>query len=314
MPPNMAKSNSDVPISVKLDIKADLTKPICKLIDAASRGCQLLYSPFATRRNANAEAYVAIIRAKSNANVAMIEKAGSQEPQDIKIRTEQRILQQAIFHQGNIESVVEKTINQLHDVVSDTPVETDWLVTFFDNVKNISNENMQTIWARILAGEINQPGSYSLRTLHFLKQMSQKEALLFAEFCSYLVVIENQINPSFLTDTYGGNDNRFVMRTFNQHERLLLAEMRLVNFDEDIFFSFRFGESFNLVYGNKKIAIKYCGEENRADEVKTIICGHPLTQSGKELYGICSPEFRQPFLSNMKDVLIALRFEIKEEA
>jgi uncharacterized repeat protein (TIGR03899 family) len=304
-----------VRLDIKTDIKADLTKPFCKLIDAARRGCHLLYIPLAIRRKANAEAYAAVTHARADVEVAIIKELGSQQLQQLQnmeIRAGQRVSQQSLFHQANIEAVIEKSIAQLPSAVSDAPVETDWLVTFFDNVKNISHEDMQMIWARILVGEINQPGSCSMRTLHLLKQMSQKEALLFAEFCSFLVVIEGHINPCFFTDTYGCHRNRFVMREFKQKERLLLAEMGLVNFEEDIFFSFKFGESFNLIYGNKKITIKYGGEENRSDEIKTIICGYPLTQSGKELYSICSPEFRQPFWSNMQSVLVELRFEIAE--
>ncbi len=38
---------------------------------------------------------------------------------------------------------------------------------------------MQDLWSRILSGEIKKPGSYSLRTLDFIRNISSSEAELF---------------------------------------------------------------------------------------------------------------------------------------
>jgi hypothetical protein len=38
--------------------------------------------------------------------------------------------------------------------VSDTPVDEDWIVRFFNVVEDISDEMMQQLWGRILAGEV----------------------------------------------------------------------------------------------------------------------------------------------------------------
>lgn len=60
--------------------------------------------------------------------------------------------------------------------VSDKPVDPDWFIRWRLNAREVSDEEMQQVWAKVLAGEIKQPGSYSLRTLHFLSQMSKPEA------------------------------------------------------------------------------------------------------------------------------------------
>lgn len=57
--------------------------------------------------------------------------------------------------------------------------EFDWFIRFFDSVGNISNAEMQNLWARILAGEIHNHGTFSLRTLETLRNMNQEEAILF---------------------------------------------------------------------------------------------------------------------------------------
>ena len=68
-----------------------------------------------------------------------------------------------------------------------SPYDFDWFIRFYEAVGNISNEEMQNIWARILAGEINKPHTYSLRTIETLKNLSQEEAELFQEICSHCI-------------------------------------------------------------------------------------------------------------------------------
>jgi len=61
----------------------------------------------------------------------------------------------------------------------------DWFVRFFEDSGNISNEEMQELWAKILAGEIAKPGSFSRRTLDVLRNLSQADAQLFRSLSKY---------------------------------------------------------------------------------------------------------------------------------
>lgn len=63
--------------------------------------------------------------------------------------------------------------------VPDETVEDDWNTRFTNGASDISNEAMQKLWGQILAGEIKQPGSFSLRALDALKNMSKSEAVIF---------------------------------------------------------------------------------------------------------------------------------------
>ncbi len=82
-------------------------------------------------------------------------------------------------------------------------VDEDWLNNVFDITKNISSEELQTIWGKLIAGEIKQPGSYSIRALHTLKTLSQREAMLFERACSlatqdgHILKINNHLSESF---------------------------------------------------------------------------------------------------------------------
>lgn len=62
-------------------------------------------------------------------------------------------------------------------------VDDDWLNVFERYAEDATTEKMQKLWGRVLAGEVRKPGRYSMRTLRFLSEFSQADAILFAEFC-----------------------------------------------------------------------------------------------------------------------------------
>ncbi len=50
---------------------------------------------------------------------------------------------------------------------------------------SISDDEMQTLWAKVLAGEANSPGTYSKRTVNLLSDLDKKDALLFQSLCRF---------------------------------------------------------------------------------------------------------------------------------
>ena len=76
-------------------------------------------------------------------------------------RTCSRMLYQEMRKQKNIENIVSeaKTILQDEEEVAKEAVNEDWLMRFFNSIQDISNEDMQKLWAKVLAGEIKNPNS-----------------------------------------------------------------------------------------------------------------------------------------------------------
>lgn len=70
---------------------------------------------------------------------------------------------------------------------SSRTVDDDWLFRWRDSAAAVSSEELQNIWGRVLAGEIKSPGSFSLRTLDFLRNVSQQEALEIAKLSRFLI-------------------------------------------------------------------------------------------------------------------------------
>lgn len=102
--------------------------------------------------------------------------------------TKARLVNQELSRTSNIQNVISKTYDILKDEedVSDKPVDKDWFTRYFNIVQDISNEDIQDLWAKLLAGEIKQPGSFSYRTLETLKNMTTDEAELFTKVAKLL--------------------------------------------------------------------------------------------------------------------------------
>ncbi len=92
-------------------------------------------------------------------------------------RAERRLLMQKERQQHNLERIILLAQDYCPEQVSAQEVDPDWFQQFCELVLDVSNGNMQQLWAKILAGEIASPGKFSLKTLHALKRMSYKEAI-----------------------------------------------------------------------------------------------------------------------------------------
>lgn len=149
-----------------------LSAPVTKLIKVAASGCGKLYEPTGIRRRAQAEGDALVILEEARARASEVSQRAAQRLLDVEER-----------RQRNIEAIVQKAVPLLPNEVSATPVEDDWSSRFFAEVQDIGNEEMQTVWAKLLAGEVAKPGSFSPRTMFVVKNLAPREAELFNTLC-----------------------------------------------------------------------------------------------------------------------------------
>ncbi len=71
--------------------------------------------------------------------------------------------------------------------VNESKIEDDWLFNWQEYAGRVSSEDLQQLWGKILAGEIKSPGSYSYRTLDFLKTLSKADAEVIAIAAQFVV-------------------------------------------------------------------------------------------------------------------------------
>ena len=154
----------------------ELSKPANTLIEKISDAVGGIFKPQQIRRVARAEADAEIIRAQTAIEIT-----------DLQRRALERFVGEEAKKQQNIESITEKALPQVADDSNPERMEDDWIANFFDKGKLISNEKMQVLWSRILAGEANQPGEFSKRTVNVLASLDESDAVLFSKICSFSV-------------------------------------------------------------------------------------------------------------------------------
>lgn len=118
-------------------------------------------------------------------------------PEQLIQRSNYRLQYQQAKKEQNIESVIGKTILELGDKATESTeeVEEDWYTRFFSIVEDVSDEQLQSLWARILAGEVLKPRTYTYRFLSVLSNISKNEfeiILKIAPFVCGDVIINDQ--------------------------------------------------------------------------------------------------------------------------
>lgn len=182
-----------------------LSEPLKKLIEVVAQGVGALSKPYLIRKTADARAYEIKVLAESikenqhslkqigyieeKLSLTSLDRESIEKEKSLEERTQQRIDYKEQKRQKNIENITQKAAESLEaeKTVSDQSVDEDWTTRFFNYAGDISNEEIQGLWGRILAGEIKQPKSYSLRTLDILRNLSKEEAEVFMKFASLAI-------------------------------------------------------------------------------------------------------------------------------
>ena len=273
-------------------IKLD-AKPLEKLIEVISSGIGTIYRPRAIRKEAEAEAYKIEIVERAKAK-ALAE--GKEIDADIQERIQERLFYRETRRQHNIDNVSQIAAEQLknEDSVSNEPVNADWASRFFNIVEDISDQEMQTLWGRILAGEVKQPKSFSIRTLELLKNLSKEEAETFTKFAQIAL---NSGNSSFVFDPDNG---KLLEDNFNIifRDKLVLVDVGLIVAETVLEFSFKppkDEEQMNLIsYGQKGFFIL-----RKINAPKQPITAIVFTKPGIELLKLVQPVYNEKYIEGI---------------
>lgn len=152
----------------------------------------------------------------------------------------------------------------------------DWYMRFYDIVGNISDEEMQALWARILAGEIHRKGTYSLQLLDILKNFTQKQAELFNRVCSHCFISKDNV--------YIPNDNEYLQFANITYQDILdLDALGLINSSGTTSLSVKVQPDRPALFGNDmlRMVIEYNGQGNATQEFSFL--QFPFTSAGREL-------------------------------
>ncbi|MDR6195610.1 DUF2806 domain-containing protein [Siphonobacter sp. SORGH_AS_0500] len=204
---------------------------------------------------------------------------------------------QKIKSQMNLENVVGIAASTLlnEEPISDEPVDEDWLTRFFKYAESISSEEMQTLWGRILAGEIREPKSFSLRTLDIIRNLSQDDANIFLELSAFFITHKHR---SFILNEYNLHLDNYGF-SFDKISKLIEAGILIdgaylrssipkCSVETEFVFDCR----------NKKLSVTV---NPNGEEIEFRIYG--LSSAGKELFSLNNVPINEKYLNDFLNYL-----------
>lgn len=254
----------------------DLAKPATVLIEKVSSAVGVLYEPRRIIKKAEAEAEAAKIKALAGIELSEIEQRGVE-----------RLIHQQARKQENIEKITAKAAGSLPPDAKTEDLEEDWVAHFFDQCENVSNEQMQSLWSSLLAGEATTPGTYSKRTVNFVASMDKKDADLFTSFCQFTWMIGT---PAPLI--FDPENEIYTNQGINFSALKHLDAIGLISFEPiSGYRKLRLPKQAAIFYFGLPTLIDYQKDDN--NEMKT---GKALfTKAGEELVNICGAKRNQEF-------------------
>lgn len=261
-----------------------LSRPLSKLVDAVSSGVGNLYEPTRIRREAKAKAEAQLILAEADIKTRELQR-----------RADERVQHRELRRQMNIENITAKAAGELPEHVDEKRVDEDWVTQFFEQCQDVADDEMQLLWAKLLAGEVAQPGTYSRRTLNLVRLMSKDDAVLFTLFCRYVFK-----GDEFLLHIRTSKSDEYLRtKRFTYKDLLNLQNVGLVES----------GEVALLVHMNKPIKIYYFNDllclhtlpksPNHSPKVSVTV----LSKTGQELAPICGAKRDSKYIGILNEGL-----------
>lgn len=261
-----------------MDIEIGLEKIITKFFEVIGKGIGKVYEPIYIERIAKSRAKeIEIVSKTINNNIDVpikYENDGitidSSSTEEILKRANIREKYNALRKQINIDSIIVKAYNEFdnEEYITNQKVDQDWVLNFFNNAGNISDEYIQKIWSKILIGEIKNPNTYTLRTLNILKNMTSFEANLYEKIIPFIFYEKENpfiYNDIELLEKYGLEFN----------ELIKLEDCGLISLNVGV--SINFKDIKNYIY-NKNYVIVINGEKNLGI--------YRITESGKQILNL----------------------------
>ena len=248
----------------------DISQPVTKLIESVANGIGILYEPTRIRKTAKAEADAALIKAKGKIEIKRLSDRVTNRKKYIETR-----------RQNNIENIVGIALTQLPEKVDENPVDEDWIIQFFNVSQDIGNEKMQSLWGRLLAGEVAKPNSFSLRTLNLIGMLRQKDAEIIEKASNYL--------SNSLYILFPGKTKDYLQTIgLGYFEMLNLRSLGL--FSDTAPLNMEPSNTYNFHYFDRKSSVTI--PEKTEDDLSNLywLSAIVTTDIGKEVVSLCNPK------------------------
>ncbi len=168
-----------------------MAKPVDTLIKKISEAAGILYEPTRIRRKSKAEADAVVIAAKAEMEIEDLQEK----------RILEGLLAREKKYQENTARIVDEAMRDLKEDADPGGMDDDWVANFFDKARLVSDAEMQSLWACVLSGEANGPGSYAKRTVNLIAELDKRDAEQFTRLCGFVCVVGGMPVPLIFDNT-----------------------------------------------------------------------------------------------------------------
>lgn len=215
----------------------------------------------------------------------------------------------------NFLSVVEKATRTLSDSTEEInieePFDFDWFVRFFDAVANISNEDMQKLWGKVLAGEIKKQGAFSLRTVEALRNMTRRDISALMQSYKYALTAvtfsaktnrihhadakipffdsEPVITSEYISDGVNDSDIYLEIETVGYINEILQDADIIGYHDVECRYDLRQSD-LCFIIGQRALVIRHINDRGRGSELYFKHKVFHYRQTGRELLSVANVE------------------------
>lgn len=231
---------------------------------------------------------------------------GKQMP--IEDRSDRRDRYNHLRRQQNMETIIEKSLHYCSNTSASDRADPDWFDSFVELAERVSNPTMQELWAKILAGEITQPGMFSLKALQAFRNLSLNDAKLFGKACSLAVKDGSKKNIRIISGCYQ-QPGLFNMLDKQREMQVGLSQFGisygevLTLADHHLLFSQE--TELHALNKGEEIALKYNGQPLVLSALKNqcVLKFYKFTPVGAELAQLIADKPDEKFLTHLKSQL-----------
>lgn len=275
---------------------------------------------------AHMEGIAAEKRALTQSRLKIISTSGDQIAKQMEVDPEfasiagQKYSQKIIREQVNLDAIGAAAAHQLKDDAkafgsnaliveayipaqveanpADKQISDAWLNHFEQEARNTSTAEMQLLFGRILAGEVQKPSSFSIKTVRLLSSLDSDIAQMFRRFCSLSISLQSGaklLDVRVLMAAGNGGWNELDSFGLGFEELNILQEYGLIIAEYDSKYDYTSclthrdePVSAPLIYQKRQWGLRDPSEPRNYTGIS--LTGISLSTSGKELFKVVDLE------------------------
>lgn len=198
-----------------------------------------------------------------------------------------QIFTEEFIEYENRKSVGTKMFKFLEETENPQAPNRDSIRHILNTAGKFSDVEVQEMWAKILAGEFNRPGSFSRQTIQVMASLEKRDVELFTVLCQFTVITEHNFGTNILAFVYGETHQIYTDKQITFENLQHLESLGLIHLD--VWNQFHLGlanRQVTMSYGQHKIEINWAKNDIGSAKLGSVF----LTRAGEELAHLCRKE------------------------